>query len=380
MQSIRESWRLEPLKKFYQEYKLPINLFLIWRVYLFILGFISFSILPIFKASFPFIDEYLISSGFPQWFWQWGNFDGVHYLDIAKNGYHASGLQVFFPFYPLTIKLVSVFIPNYFLSAFIISNMSFFLALLLFYKVITKYFDRKTAQWAVIFMTFFPTSFFFGAIYTEALFLLLLLLTLSTPGIISGLLAGLAGCTRLVGLFFVPAAIFKKPWNYFGAFGLLGIVTYMTYLWVQFSNPFYFLSGQGAFRNQRATSLSTLVSPPQVLVRYLKIFLTADPGHYDYAVALWEFSFFVFAVIALLLLTVKKKIPASWLFYGWCSLLLPAFSGTLSSMPRYVLTIFPIYIGLALIKSPYLKIGLLLMSAILLSIFTILFARGYWVG
>ena len=74
-----------------------------------------------------------------------------------------------------------------------------------------------------------------------------------------------------------------------------------------------------------------------------------------------RFSYFVFMVLAYIT---------------------PTLSGTLSSMPRYVLTLFPGFILLALLAEKYrwLKIIYPIIGGILLIIATILFTRGYFVA
>ncbi|KKU92419.1 MAG: hypothetical protein UY21_C0001G0042 [Microgenomates group bacterium GW2011_GWA1_48_10] len=367
------------MRKFLKTNSFVITVFVIWRLAMFLLGLPGFSILT-FKASFPKIDEMLIASGFPQWLWQWGNFDGVHYLDIAQNGYHGSGLQVFFPVFPLLIKLGSFLTGNYFLSGLVISNLAILLAGITLFQLVSRDFDNKTARWAVIFLFAFPTSFFFGSVYTESLFLLFLLLTFLKTGWLSGLFSFLAGGTRLVGAFLTPVLVAFRPRNWWGILAGGGIGLYISYLTLTFGNPFYFLTGQGAFKNARANSLESLVLPPQVLYRYIKILTTASPAHYDYWIAALELAAFIFGLIIVLYLTLRKKMPAPYLIFSFLALLLPSFSGTLSSMPRYLLSIFPIFIGLAIIKNNSVKVGIVTLFTLLLAALTILFTRGYWVS
>lgn len=345
------------IKKFFLEYKSVLCLFIFWRLALLLVGLFSLSFLT-FRASFPYIDETLIASGLPQFIWHWGNFDGVHYLTIAQQGYHGliNNEQVFFPLYPVLIKLLYFLTQNYLLSGLIISNLSIFLAAIILRKI-------SKSLWPVIFLFTFPTAFFFGAVYTEALFLLLVLLAFSK----NKLFGFLAGLTRLTGFFT-------------GIFGALGVSLYMLYLKIDFGNPLLFLFNQGGFQNARASSFTSLIPPPQVIFRYLKILILSDPGNIAYWISLLEVSAFLFGIIVLTWLTVKRKVPASWLIFSWLALLVPSFSGTFSSLPRYLLTIFPIFIGLGLLKSRSLKLVITLVFVILQVILTVLFVRGYFVA
>lgn len=353
------------MKKFWPAIKFVLPVFIIWRLALMLFGFLSFRLLT-FKASFPYIDQALIASHFPQWLWHWGNFDGVHYLSLATWGYR-EGDQVFFPLYPVLIKLLNYITLNYFLSGFLLSNLVFILASVIFYLLIWRDFNQSIAKWATIFLFLFPTSFFFGAIYTESLFLFLIVGAYYFSGIKSVVFSALSGLTRLVGFFVLPA-------------GILGVFSYITYLWQNFDKPFYFLSAQAAFQNQRTFSLTSIVSPPQVVFRYIKILFTGNFTHPDFWVAFLELVAFLFGLAILSWLTIKRKVLIKYLIFAWPALLLPAFSGTFSSFPRYLLTIFPIFIGLALIKNVAIKIVILLIFACLLPILTMLWLRGYWIS
>lgn len=356
------------MKKYWPELKIVGSIFLVWRTWLLFLGFLAEKLLP-FKESFPYVGR-LSSSGLPSWIWAWGNFDGVHYLHLAGFGYTELGLQAFFPGYPLTIKFLNLIVNNLVLAGLLISNISIFLGAWLFYRLILKQFDKQIAVWSVIFLFAFPVSLYFGAIYTESLFILLLILAFSTKKLFSGIFGALASAVRLVGGFLV-----FNSW-----LSSLGLVGYMVYLWLNFKNPLIFLSGQAAFGNSRADSISKIILPPQVIYRYLKIFVTASVTHYDFWIAALEFLAFCFGLVILSWLTIKKKVPWSWLIFAWPAFLLPSFSGTFSSMPRYLIILFPIYAGLALIKSFKVRLGLLVGFVILLSVFTVLFTRGYWVS
>lgn len=357
---------MKSIQRFLAEIKFIGITFLVWRIGLFLVGILAFRLLT-FQASFAYIDNILIASKFPQWIWQWGNFDGVHYLEIAEFGYRGPGLQTFFPLYPVAIKTLAILTNNRLLSGLLISNLASFFTGLVLYFLVKRDYSRSAARWAVLFFFFFPTSFFLGSVYTESLFLLFLLLAFYGRGVISGAFSILAGVTRLIGAFVLPA-------------GFLGVGAYMTYLYLTFGNALYFLTGQEAFKNARADSITNLISPFQVVFRYLKIFLTANPAQPAFQVATLEFTAFTFGVAFLLYLTINKKVKWQYLLYAWPALLLPSFSGTFSSMPRYLLVIFPIYLGLALIKNPVIKALILSVFVVLLMILTTYFVRGYWIS
>lgn len=340
------------IEKFWSRYKFAVIAFLIWRTGSFIIGYWSIGLLR-FNASFPFIDEILISSGLPQWLWQWGNFDGVHYLTIAKFGYNGiiGNEQVFFPLYPLLIRLFG----GGFAPAILISNFFALAAGLLIFKHFGK--------WAVIFLFCFPTALFLGAVYTESLFIFLVLLTFYK----SKYFGVLAGLTRLTGFFT-------------GIFGIFGVGLYMLYLKVAFNNPLLFLFHQGGFRNGRANSVTGFVTPFQTVYRYFRIILTADPGNIAFWVSLSELLFFSLTIGLLAYLTLRTKQNKWLLLYSWAVVLVPSITGTLTSIPRYVMVIIPLYVFLAGISNRKLKLAIAAIFIIIQAVFTALFVRGYFIA
>ena len=146
-------------------------LFIIWRIFDFLVIFFSQKVIP-YLGFFPYRDQ-LPSYLLPRWISALANFDGLHYILIAKNGY-SEFEQAFFPLYPLIIRLVApLFSNNQLLTGLLISNVSFLFGLILFYKylkLISSDSIRFNPILSVLFLLAFPTSFYFGAVYTEGLF------------------------------------------------------------------------------------------------------------------------------------------------------------------------------------------------------------------
>lgn len=107
----------------------------------------------------------------------WQRFDTIHYLRIAAAGYSATDLSVFYPLFPMLIRLVAIpFFHNYLLSAFLVSTLAGIGATIVFYRLVvyeTK--DFETARRAAVYLVFFPSAFFLFALYSESLTLLLLI-------------------------------------------------------------------------------------------------------------------------------------------------------------------------------------------------------------
>lgn len=370
--------------------------FIFWRILLFGLAWLGSQLLP-FSPRFPYADVLLMNSGLPDWIWSFANFDGVHYLTIAQKGYAAQFTQVFFPVYPLIVSLITLLTPfkNLIVSGLLLSNILFLFALILFWKLLALDYSKDTIQWTIIFLLSFPVSFFFGALYTESLFLFLILLSFylgrKKKWWLAGIVGGIASGVKFVGIFLLPALLWewhqekiknsrltlyalRSPIIYLVP---LGLISYMIYLQLQFGDWLYFWHAQPVFGAERTGG--SIVLLPQVIWRYIKILWTVSPLQEPYWISLLELLTTVLA-IRLLVIAHKKKVRSSYLIFSWLAVIIPTLTGTLSSMPRYVLVIFPIYIVLALRKNTLGKMGIIGIFCLLLFILTVLFTRGHWVG
>lgn len=364
-----------------------ILLFIVWRVTLFIVAFASPTIIPDFGARFPYFEERLIASGLPHFIWSFGNFDGVHYLGIAKDAYAYNFTQVFFPLYPALVWLLNLLIGNLIIAALLISNVAFLLGLIIFYKLISLVYSEKIAMSSTVFVLAFPTSFYFGAVYTEGIFFLLIVTafylaeknkqSFSTSRMLASSIVGsFASATRLIGLFLAPALFFTKKRSIVPLLVIpIGFLAYVLYLQIEFNNPFYFLSAQSIFGQERETTRIVLL--PQVVWRYIKILLTTED--LVLANAALELASTVFAAV-MLFIAWKMKVKREWLIFSAAAVLVPTLTGTFASMPRYILVAFPIYIVLAHLKSTQVKIAVIFIFLALLFATTTLFTQGYWVA
>ena len=103
--------------------------------------------------------------------------DSPNYLHIAEHWYTGEGeLQdvlriVFFPGYPILIKLVQFVVRDYFLASLLVSVFCFAAAGSMLYLLVRLDESKETALRAVKFMCLVPGAFFFVAPMTESLFL-----------------------------------------------------------------------------------------------------------------------------------------------------------------------------------------------------------------
>lgn len=329
------------------------------------------------------------------------NFDGAHYLYISLIGYRFAE-QAFFPLYPILIHLLSALTNNPLLSGLIISHVSFVGGLLFLDSYLSKArFSKQTRFWFLLLLLAFPTSFFFGSVYTESLFLFFIALCLyliqRRYWIALYPLLFLTSLTRLAGIFtIIPILIFfiserKKTFLSWLTHLILpifvslsGLAAYCLYLWRTYNDPLLFIHSLSVYGVQRSTKMVFL---PQVLYRYIKIFVTASHT-FEYGVAVIEFIVFnlFFLLIAWHLWTViqtswRKNVELIALdLFSLANLLLPTLSGSLSSVPRYALLSVSFFIIVAQMKNSLIKSMIIILFIVLHIFLFAFFSRGHFVG
>lgn len=360
-------------------------IFVFWRLLIFTPLLIGALLIPFNRAGpISYIYNQVNTSSFSSIFiFPWANFDGIHYLNIAGYGY--TNQARFFPLFPLILKTTSVYLG----ISIALVTIIFFFALYFFKKLITLDFSSQIATQSLIYLLLFPTSFFFVSIYSEGLFLLLVLLVFyfarKKMWFISILCAGLLMTTRFVGIAILPALLYEFITNEkIKAKRLvlflttpLGLILYSLFNYYKWHNFFYFIQAQGELGNNR--TVTGIVFFPQTIFRYFRILTTVSLDSYDWTIALLELASFVFAGL-LLYFAWKKKIRTSYLIFAAVNFAIAISTGTFSALPRYVLTIFPIFIALALVKNKIFKFAYIIISPILLFILLMLFSRGYFVA
>jgi len=336
-------------------------------------------LLVIFYLSFYSLPH---SGKFPDDFFRsFANWDGGHFLGIAEVGYSQKFQYAFFPFYPLFVRMLSQITGNYLLSAILISTVSTFFGLQILYRLIIETFDKKIGEKTVLAFLFFPTSFFLLTAYSEGLFFFLTVSAfyfyrknLLFWAVVA---ASLASATRLVGL-----AIVLGLWvdilgrqginrrNFYILFAPLGFIIYCVYLYFQTGDFFYFLTAQTHWQR-------TLTAP---VLGFWETIRQISVGGFT-GVSINIFLDLIFAVFGVgMAIRAFRFLPSIFAIYTFAAVLIPLFTPTLSSIPRFLLMIFPIFILVALIKNRYLALGYQVISLLLLAYFSTLFITGFWVS
>jgi len=103
----------------------------------------------------------------------WQRWDVVHYQRIAAQGYTDEESSAFSPLFPSLIALLGAGLGgNYLLAGLVVSNLSFFLTLVCLYKLTELDYGEEVARRTVLYLSIFPTAFFFFVPYSESLYLL----------------------------------------------------------------------------------------------------------------------------------------------------------------------------------------------------------------
>lgn len=367
-----------------------------WRLALLLIAVLAIFLIPL-RTGYT-LQEGLFS--FNDLVTMWANFDGLHYLSLAENGYenlYSNSQYAFFPVYPYLVN-VFLFLGSYLTSALILSHLFFVLALCVLYRLILLDFNKNIALKTIFLLLIFPTSFFFGSANPESLFLLLAVSTfylarkkLFLP---AALIALVASSTRLVGLFLWPALAIelwqqnksslkqtlKDPRSVLMLLPPLGLLSYMRFQFLHTGSWITFITSQPSFGANRV--VNKLILLHQVLFRYLRMLTSlspfADPIYFTVILELVVSLLFLY-----LILYVFKKTRLSYFVFAFLSYLIPTLTGTFSSMPRYVITIFPAFIVLALFFNNWSKRSqtLYILVSVLLSIISVaLYTRGYFIA
>lgn len=316
--------------------------------------------------------------------WSWANFDGEHYLSIAKFGYQWRGNMpqyAFFPLLPLLIKLVSLVVRDYFLASQIIIFTSVYAIIELFPRWLKLV--KHNSKHSLLALFLVPGAVFLGSIYTEPLFIALTLgvfiLTEKKRYLPAALLAGLATASRISGVFvaiFLIYRLFRSNLStmrklILSVISFLGIISYSLYMLLTTGDPLKWYHAQGAWGKSTATSpFTTIWNYARALTVELQWDLTHLVVFLEVALTIWTIYLFVRVVK-------DKLLSTGYILYLAGNLFLPIITGSLGSMPRFLLILFPSFVVLDTFTPKMRRISYTISTAIMLIGLT-LFTRGRW--
>jgi len=312
--------------------------------------------------------------------------DATWYIEIARVGYHdprrpPGGQQpiVFFPAYPLMMRTLGAFATpdrsatmsyeeylemqrvHLAWSGLVISLLAFLGALVVVYRWAELRAGADAAAGTVLLLSTYPFAVFYGAPYTESLFLLL------TAGAcyafergrlpIAAVAALLAGLTRPNGMMLsVPLGVLallevrrREPgWSgrliprvLVAAMPVAGTLIYSGFIKTLTGDPFAWIQAQAAWgRDQDATTRQYEWALRTVLDEGILAYLRAVPAEAIQLVAV----LFAFALVW----PVWRRVGAPYALFILANLIPPLIKGGFLSLGRFTATLFPLFLALAL--------------------------------
>jgi hypothetical protein len=337
--------------------------------------------------------------------------DSVWYLTIADSGYESSSARAaFFPLYPLLIRGVGTVFGGsnaaLLVAAYLVSLAAFIAALALLYRLTELALGRRRARPTLLLLAVFPAAVFFGAPYSESLFLLLAVGAFYSARTDrwawAGACAGLASATRSAGLLLLlPLGLIwwsSRPRRARDAAWLLlaplGIALYAAWLGFAEGDSLRFLDVQEAWSRHFAVPLAGAWDGLVAAVDGVRQLASGSrtPVYFDVAagdpfriaaINVMLFATLVFAVVACV--GAFRRLPRAYGVWVAASLVLPlTFPVTpqpLMSLPRFVAVLFPIFMWLAVVCEERRVTDLVVAgSAIGLGLFTAQYASWHWIS
>ena len=284
-------------------------------------------------------------------------FDAYWFLNVARNGYQVRSHKTpqretnvsAFPLYPVMMKLVGVVTRDLTAAGTLISLTCFFGVLLLLFREVQRDHDEETATRAILYLSIFPTAWFYQAVYAEALLLLLALLTMRTARqgkpLACGLLGMGASLTRLAGGVLALPVLFEfsfgggtrvRPQGLVK--GLLPAVM-ITTGWLAYFSYISAMTNRFWFYFTAHRGYSSLVEPWTTLWNLVAPKLLQSPTR---LVALAILVIFLAAAVK-----AAHQLRLGHSMYLAVGILFCLSSPNMVGLPRYLMMLFPVYVVLA---------------------------------
>jgi hypothetical protein len=340
----------------------------------------------------------------------WSRWDSLLLLRVAEHGYTAlyPTDTAFYPVYPAIVGALGRVLDRHFLLAGIaVSLAACLVAFQLLYHLAERHLGTAAARRSVLYLALFPTALFLQAVYTESLALMLVLaaflLAERDRFAAAGPVAGLALLTRpsvaLVPALAVVAWETAERWRnlLLLAVAPLMFLAYPLYLWAHAGDPFAFSKAEGSWHRQLSAAgpLGGLWDGLRAGWAGVRQLAAGSSRHVYWApggdsdprrVAVVNVAALAFlAVFVALTVVVWRRLPAAYGVYATLAIALPlcvpSHKFPLLSMPRFGLTVFPLFLALAVVGvRPRAHLAIVACSSVLLVAAIEEWARGRWVS
>jgi hypothetical protein len=310
----------------------------------------------------------------------WARWDSDWFLKIAEQGYSwPSSTPAFFPLYPFIVAGLGWVLGGHaVLTGVAVSLAAGAAAFALLYRLTFDRLGEDVARRTLLFLAVAPTSLFFGAVYSESLFLLLAVAAFlaAERGRFwqAGAVGGLALLTRSAGVALVPALIvlaWRAPDRRRALAGVaLAPVLFSLYpllLAVWIGHPFAFVEAQKVVWERRLSPAGPLGGIVAALQHRELLDLGVAAALVVLGVVAWRrigaaYGVYTLASVAMPLTFVSDKFP-------------------LWSMQRLAVVVFPAFMALATVVRS--RRAVLATAAILgagLAVYVVRWSLWYWVA
>ncbi|OIP25059.1 hypothetical protein AUK11_01285 [bacterium CG2_30_37_16] len=372
---------MKPFLKKNREYIFIICVFILIKAFLFYWAEFNFN-----YTKYP--DETAISI--------WDRWDTRAYKTIAEFGYTSPNdpedyqkfLSHFPPLYPILIKAVSSVTPLSLVgSGILISLICALIASIYLFKLVKKEFDEKRAYIATFLFILYPISYFTGTIYTEGLFLMLVIMFFyyvrKEKYLVASVLAGLAILTRTSGIVLLPVIFYlffskkvelRNKMNLI-IFPVIGLFIYLMINLYYFGDPLFFQQ-EYAQNFYSGKHLIVPFSESFNTVKEIASKTSSISDNYYMMTNGWNAIFVFFSLIVSLIGI--RILPTTYSIYSLSSLLfISSYSWGISNA-RYTYMVFPMFMILSKIKNKITITAIFILFTSLLLYFTLQFTGGGW--
>jgi hypothetical protein len=322
------------------------------------------------NIAFPLdIREQFTVFGTTHKFWDtFARWDSGWYVGIARDGYRfvegGRSNLAFFPAYPLSMRYAGYLLggrtEHFFLGGILVSWVAFIAAMTLLYRLARLDLDEAGADRAVIYAAVFPSAYFFGLVYSESLFLCLMLTTVyairTRRWLVVGVVGALAMCSRVNAIVAMPALAWLA-WRAAGrdreqliSAGLalagagLGFLAWCGYVYVSSGNPFEWAASITRWSYHPGDA------PPWAPLFGLAEALWTRPYHYlttEHQALYDTYNGLVAGAVVASTPFVWWRLGAGYGLFMAANLALPLSTGQFEGLGRYCSVLFPFAIWLA---------------------------------
>ena len=325
--------------------------------------------------------------------------DAVWFLEIAHDGYDDQR-AAFFPLFPLLARMAGVLTGSTLVGAIVVSLAALLAALVLLHRLVALDFGPDAATLTVVLVALTPGALWFGAVYSEALFLALsvgaVLAARTDRWALAGLAGGLAAATRSAGLLLlVPLAVLwwrqRAPARDLAWLGLVpaGLLAFCLVLAATGEDPLAPFSAQDAWNRSFAGPFLGVADGVAAGVRGIGDLVTGEPRPTDPFDPAALDAMLLVALAAVLVATAGaiRRLPLAYWLYAVAALALPLSfpvdGQPLMSLPRFAAVLWPLHLWAALWlldRAPAVRQAVLGASVAGLAVASWLVATWQWVA